>query len=138
MAASSAWAATFSAWAALSIMLYRRRRRAEKTAPRGEDGPARRRRAAHRRRCRTEMTRRAQKTAPALCTAWITQICCLQTDKIWYSIQTPYLTQLAKHSHLYWLDCLLLGVALSWAVNSFPSVTRDWPRHTHTQTWQSS
>ncbi len=68
----------------------------------------------------------------------ITQIWCLRADKIWYAIQTPYLTQLAKHSHLYWLDCLLLGVSLSWSVNLFPSVTCDWPRHTHTQTWQSS
>ncbi len=42
----------------------------------------------------------------------ITQIWCLQADKIWYAIQTPYLTQLAKHSHLYWLFfwvCLCLG-----------------------------
>jgi hypothetical protein len=32
----------------------------------------------------------------------ITRIWGLRTDKIWYAIQTPYLTQLAKHSHLYW------------------------------------
>ncbi len=50
----------------------------------------------------------------------ITWIWCLRTDKIWYSTQTHYLNQLAKHR--LWLShnclCVGVGVSLTVSVNS--------------------